>query len=121
MDCANGVGAPKMADLLAALQAAGAPLAADLRNTGAGVLNGGCGSDFLQNKKVLPANYEGVPAGARCCAVDGDADRLMYFTPLEGGSQGALPAVRRCLGWGVGRRGLRSREAALEGSLRAWH
>ena len=106
MDCANGVGAPKMAGLLAALGAAGAPLAADLRNTGDGVLNGGCGSDFLQKDRQLPANFGGVPAGARCCAVDGDADRLMYFTPLQGGSHGAhgwlpaglppLPGPRAC-------------------------
>ncbi|PSC72140.1 phosphoacetylglucosamine mutase [Micractinium conductrix] len=80
MDCANGVGAPKMAAL--AQQLAGAGLAVDLRNTGEGVLNGGCGSDFLQKDRQLPANYADVPAGARCCAVDGDSDRLMYFTPL---------------------------------------
>lgn len=85
MDCANGVGAPKMAALAAALQGA---LAVDLRNTGEGVLNSGCGSDFLQKDRQLPAGFQGVGPGARCCAVDGDADRLMYFTPLEGGSQG---------------------------------
>jgi phosphoacetylglucosamine mutase len=86
MDCANGVGAPKMAALTEALQAAGAPLAVSLHNTGEGVLNGGCGSDFLQKDRQLPHGYADVPPGARCCAVDGDADRLMYFTPLADGS-----------------------------------
>lgn len=88
MDCANGVGAPKMASLAAQLADTG--LTVDLRNTGEGVLNGGCGSDFLQKDRQLPAGFQGVPAGARCCAVDGDSDRLMYFTPLEGGSQALL-------------------------------
>ena len=88
MDCANGVGAPKMAALVASLAQADAGLAVDLRNTGQGVLNGGCGSDFLQKDRQLPANFQDVPPGARCCAVDGDSDRLMYFTPLEGGEKG---------------------------------
>ena len=102
MDCANGVGAPKMRGLVAALEAAGAPLPADLRNTGDGVLNGGCGSDHLQKDRQLPSHFGDVPPGARCCAVDGDSDRLMYFTPLQGGTHGvcwgdrrAGPAVRR--------------------------
>ncbi|KAL4450013.1 hypothetical protein ABPG77_010682 [Micractinium sp. CCAP 211/92] len=88
MDCANGVGADKMRALAAHLADAG--LTVDLRNTGEGVLNGGCGSDFLQKDRQLPAGFQGVAPGARCCAVDGDADRLMYFTPLEGGSHALL-------------------------------
>lgn len=87
MDSANGVGAPKMKQLAAHLADAG--LVVDIRNTGEGVLNGGCGSDFLQKDRQLPAGFAGVPTGARCCAVDGDSDRLIYFTPLEGGTSGA--------------------------------
>lgn len=86
VDCANGVGAPKLAALAGQLAPAGLTL--ELRNTGDGVLNGGCGSDFLQKDRQLPSQFEGVAPGARCCAVDGDADRLMYFTPLEGGGKG---------------------------------
>lgn len=97
MDCANGVGAAKMRALAAHLADAG--LAVDLRNTGEGVLNGGCGSDFLQKDRQLPAGFGGVAPGARCCAVDGDADRLMYFTPLAGGSQGGWLG-RALAGWG---------------------
>ncbi|KAI7835556.1 hypothetical protein COHA_010550 [Chlorella ohadii] len=88
VDCANGVGAPKLAALAGQLAPAGLTL--ELRNTGDGVLNGGCGSDFLQKDRQLPSQFEGVAAGARCCAVDGDADRLMYFTPLEGGGKALL-------------------------------
>lgn len=93
VDCANGVGAPKLAALAGQLAPAGLTL--ELRNTGDGVLNGGCGSDFLQKDRQLPSQFEGVPPGARCCAVDGDADRLMYFTPLEGGGKGGLGRVSR--------------------------
>ena len=64
MDCANGVGAPKLAAIAPLL--AGAGLALELRNTGAGVLNGECGSDFLQKDKALPEGFGDVPAGARC-------------------------------------------------------
>lgn len=80
IDCANGVGAPKMAELAPLLTETG--LEFDLRNTGKGVLNGGCGSDFLQKDKQLPENFTGMPTTARCAAVDGDSDRLMYFRPV---------------------------------------
>jgi phosphoacetylglucosamine mutase len=82
VDCANGVGGPKMAALAPLLAPAGLALA--LRNTGGGVLNGGCGSDFLQGARRAPAGMDDAPAGSRCCAVDGDADRLMYFSPAGG-------------------------------------
>lgn len=122
MDCANGVGADKMRALATHLADAG--LSVDLRNTGEGVLNGGCGSDFLQKDRQLPANFGDVAPGARCCAVDGDADRLMYFTPLEGGSQGRCrgggpPGRLGC--WGVAmpsRRGVPTAGGGLGGACR---
>ena len=48
----------------------------------------------LQKDRQLPANYADVPAGARCCAVDGDSDRLMYFTPLAD-----TPGKGACVAW----------------------
>jgi phosphoacetylglucosamine mutase len=98
VDCANGVGAPKAAGLGDALAAAGAALPLDLRNLGEGVLNGGCGSDFLQKDRQLPENFGDVAPGARCCALDGDADRLMYFSPLGDGSGKGGQGQGR--GWG---------------------
>ncbi len=78
VDAANGIGGPKLAALAPSLEPAG--LLLQLHNTGSGVLNGGCGSDFVQNARRLPEGFAGaVPAGARCCAVDGDSDRLVYF------------------------------------------
>ena len=50
------------------------------------MLNGDCGSDFIQKDKALPTQFGGVPPGARCCAVDGDSDRLLYFSPRADGS-----------------------------------
>lgn len=81
VDCANGVGAPKLARLAPLLEESGLKLV--LRNRGGGALNGGCGSDFLQKDKKLPETFEDLPPGTRCAAIDGDADRLMYFTPVE--------------------------------------
>lgn len=58
------MGACKLAAIAPLLAEAGVNV--ELRNTGEGVLNGGCGSDFLQKDKKLPQNFGGVPAGARC-------------------------------------------------------
>lgn len=65
MDCANGVGAAKL-QVLADRLAPG--LSAELRNTGAEGLNDGCGADFLQKERRLPAGFQDVPEGARCAA-----------------------------------------------------
>ncbi|KAL4553161.1 hypothetical protein Ndes2526B_g03039 [Nannochloris sp. 'desiccata'] len=85
VDCANGVGGPKIGSLVPHLEAAGLKL--ELRNIGEGILNGGCGSDFVQNNRTTPDSFHDIPAGARCCAVDGDADRLVYFSPLPDGNE----------------------------------
>lgn len=36
-----------------------------------------CGADFVKTKQRAPPNPKPVP-GARCCSLDGDADRLIY-------------------------------------------
>jgi hypothetical protein len=63
VDCANGVGALKLAALAPALEPAGLRL--QLRGTGDGELNGGCGSDFVQKERELPAGFGRVEPGAR--------------------------------------------------------
>ncbi len=62
IDCANGVGACKIQAMAPLLAEAGVVL--DLRNTGEGVLNGECGSDFLKDRK-LPQNFGDMAEGAR--------------------------------------------------------
>ncbi|KXZ56114.1 hypothetical protein GPECTOR_2g997 [Gonium pectorale] len=82
VDCANGVGAVQLQPLVPALAGVGVELR--LRNTGGGQLNHQCGADFVQKDRKPPSDFEDVPAGARCCSIDGDADRLVYFSPVEG-------------------------------------
>ncbi|KAG2489988.1 hypothetical protein HYH03_011617 [Edaphochlamys debaryana] len=81
VDCANGVGAAQLKPVAEALAGRGIELR--LRNTGAGggQLNHRCGADFVQKDRLPPTEWEDVPDGARCCSVDGDADRLVYFSP----------------------------------------
>lgn len=81
VDCAHGVGGQKIPKLAKLLQAAGLNLYP--RNTGDGVLNADCGSDFVQKENTIPENFKDIPPDFRCCSVDGDADRLVYFTPSK--------------------------------------
>ncbi|GIL79619.1 hypothetical protein Vretimale_12321 [Volvox reticuliferus] len=85
VDCANGVGAEQLGKLVPALESLGVEM--QLRNTGrgGGQLNYQCGADFVQKDRLLPTEMNDVPVGSRCCSVDGDADRLVYFSPLKGG------------------------------------
>ncbi|GLC40833.1 hypothetical protein PLESTB_000017600 [Pleodorina starrii] len=95
VDCANGVGAEQIQRLVPALQRLGVELR--LRNTGdparGGQLNHRCGADFVQKDRLPPTDFDDVPAGARCCSVDGDADRLVYFSPVGGGGGDAGTAT----------------------------
>ncbi|EFJ45974.1 hypothetical protein VOLCADRAFT_82053 [Volvox carteri f. nagariensis] len=106
VDCANGVGAEQLQKLVPALHDIGVELR--LRNTGqgGGQLNHRCGADFVQKDRLPPSEFEDVPPGARCCSVDGDADRLVYFSlnleaadggAAEGGGGTAAP-VSPCRG-----------------------
>lgn len=82
VDCANGVGGPKLRELQTRL--AGARLQLELRNCSASpeLLNDQCGADHVQKEQRAPRGFTAEDAGARCCAIDGDADRLVYFRPL---------------------------------------
>nr|QEV87526.1 phosphoacetylglucosamine mutase [Locusta migratoria manilensis] len=73
-DGANGVGALIMKELIPLLDGL---LTVKLYNS-EGKLNYRCGADFVKVEQQQP---EGVPEVilARCVAVDGDADRIVYF------------------------------------------
>jgi len=79
-DGANGVGAYAMKEFNEYLKDT---LEAEIHNAGSGVLNSGCGADFVKVSQSAPAGLESVE-DVRCVSVDGDADRLIYFYRKEG-------------------------------------
>ncbi|PON34115.1 Phosphoacetylglucosamine mutase [Parasponia andersonii] len=80
VDGANGVGGEKLLVLKEMLNLKG--LEIEVRNSGreGGVLNEGVGADFVQKEKVVPSGFGSQDVGMRCASLDGDADRLVYFT-----------------------------------------
>ena len=79
VDCANGVGSLPLAKIKGGLANLGVHL--HMFNTGSGILNKGCGSDYVQRNLRLPDGFpETLPTACRCCAIDGDADRIIFFT-----------------------------------------
>ena len=85
IDCANGVGAQKLEKLAPLLKPSGLELV--LYNTGDGVLNHECGSDYVQKDHNLPSMMPNMSVSDVCCAIDGDADRLVYFYSKGEGTQ----------------------------------
>ena len=85
IDCAFGVGSPGIAPLQASLKDV---LEIQIRNNAKdpnGELNGGCGAEWVQKKRLPPANTDAVAdLGVRFASFDGDADRVVYFTFVEG-------------------------------------
>jgi phosphomannomutase len=85
VDCSNGVGARSMEALkkkLAGIPGVSVPI--ELRNTGTGRgrLNHNAGAEHVQKTRSVPENVDGVAdRGKRFAAIDGDADRLVYFFP----------------------------------------
>ena len=109
VDCANGVGAQKLARLLDAVQSANAPLSLSLRNASStdtnGSLNKDVGADYVQKEQRVPKHggFSELPKGSKCVSIDGDADRLVYFYDdpttqktrlLDGDKIAALVATR---------------------------
>jgi phosphoacetylglucosamine mutase len=86
VDCANGVGGLIMSEVVAKMERCESKLDLKivLRNIGEGRLNDGCGADYVQTHRDFPEHFENVPEGARCCSLDGDADRIVYFTRRRG-------------------------------------
>ncbi|KAG8366291.1 hypothetical protein BUALT_Bualt17G0061100 [Buddleja alternifolia] len=78
VDGADGVGGEKLEKLKTRLSY----LKIDVRNRGDGVLNEGVGADYVQKEKLVPRGFGPVDTGIRCASLDGDADRLVYFSVL---------------------------------------
>lgn len=104
VDCANGVGGVKLPAFLLHLKQSGLELV--LHNVGNGILNHACGSDYVQKERQIPEEFDDVPVGEACCAIDGDADRLIFFyrtnsdtkdiVLLDGDKIAALIAILVC-------------------------
>lgn len=83
VDCANGVGAPKLQALQKYITEEHLAIRAQRTDTKTqGALNNGCGADFVKTNQRLPAGYENdssLQPGQRMCSFDGDADRIVYY------------------------------------------
>lgn len=78
VDCANGVGAIKMVEIAKHLSQFN--INVSLYNTNDGKLNHMCGADYVEKSLNFPVNMKDVNENAICCSLDGDADRIVFFS-----------------------------------------
>ncbi|KAH7137316.1 hypothetical protein B0J13DRAFT_77017 [Dactylonectria estremocensis] len=81
VDCANGVGGPKLSEFLKLVSKDETGLDVKVVNDDVfrpEVLNLDSGADFVKTKQRAPPTPKPLP-GVRCCSFDGDADRLIYY------------------------------------------
>ncbi|KAK3694034.1 N-acetylglucosamine-phosphate mutase-like protein [Podospora appendiculata] len=81
VDCANGVGGPKLHEFLKYIPKDKVAFDVKVVNDDVlrpEVLNLDCGADFVKTKQRAPPIPKPQP-GARTCSFDGDADRLIYY------------------------------------------
>ncbi|KAJ2899739.1 putative n-acetylglucosamine-phosphate mutase [Zalerion maritima] len=81
VDCANGVGGPKLSEFLKYVPQDVCPFDVKVVNDAVHrpeVLNLDSGADFVKTKQRAPPSPAPV-LDARCCSFDGDADRLIYY------------------------------------------
>ncbi|KAH7133679.1 hypothetical protein EDB81DRAFT_695304 [Dactylonectria macrodidyma] len=81
VDCANGVGGPKLSEFLKLVSKDDTGLDVKVVNDDVlrpEVLNLDSGADFVKTKQRAPPTPKPLP-GVRCCSFDGDADRLIYY------------------------------------------
>ena len=76
IDCANGIGAKKLEYMQPILKSQGFDI--ELYNTGNGKLNYLCGADFVEKDYKNPITMDNID-NKKCCSLDGDADRIVYF------------------------------------------
>ncbi|KAK4234996.1 hypothetical protein C8A03DRAFT_18193 [Achaetomium macrosporum] len=81
VDCANGIGGPKLSEFLKYIPKDKVNFDVKVVNDDVlrpEVLNLDCGADFVKTKQRAPPSPKPQP-GVRCCSLDGDADRLIYY------------------------------------------
>ena len=80
VDCANGVGALALQNIIPALGESLTLTPINDAISTAGALNNACGADYVKTQQKLPPSLEShLHPGQRGCSFDGDADRLMYY------------------------------------------
>ncbi|KAI4166696.1 MAG: hypothetical protein LQ343_007833 [Gyalolechia ehrenbergii] len=82
VDCANGVGGPKLRELIKYLPSS-SDGGLDIKVTNDDVvkserLNHQCGADFVKTNQRAPPSSHAGPL-MRCASLDGDADRIVYY------------------------------------------
>ncbi|GAA6007132.1 hypothetical protein JCM10207_001521 [Rhodosporidiobolus poonsookiae] len=79
VDCANGVGAPKLKEFVEVIGGDILPMHTVRDNhTLKGNLNLNCGADYVKTQQKAPRNVDLVP-WQRYCSFDGDADRIVFY------------------------------------------
>ncbi|CRG92507.1 phosphoacetylglucosamine mutase [Talaromyces islandicus] len=82
VDCANGVGGPKLRELIKFLTPPSQG-GVDIKVVNDNVINPDslnfeCGADYVKTKQRAPPSSKAAPL-ERCASLDGDADRLVYY------------------------------------------
>ncbi|KAF2453273.1 N-acetylglucosamine-phosphate mutase-like protein [Lineolata rhizophorae] len=82
VDCANGVGGPKLRELIKYLPSKEQG-GVDIKVVNDDVLkpenlNSQCGADYVKTQQRAPPSSKATPL-ERCCSLDGDADRIVYY------------------------------------------
>ena len=84
VDCANGIGAQKVSKLAKSLLPLGytVQVVNDGNDASKDILNYECGADFVKTGNCPPRIPKSVERSSDChyVSLDGDADRLIYFT-----------------------------------------
>ncbi|KAF2500489.1 Phosphoacetylglucosamine mutase [Lophium mytilinum] len=79
VDCANGVGGPKLKELIKYLPQGVLDITVVNDNVHQpDSLNVECGADYVKTSQRAPPSSK-VGPGDRCCSLDGDADRVVYY------------------------------------------
>ena len=82
VDCANGVGGPKLRELIKRLPSASEG-GIDIKVVNDDILqpdrlNHSCGADYVKTTQRAPPSSKAAPL-ERCASLDGDADRIVYY------------------------------------------
>ncbi|KAL8747117.1 MAG: hypothetical protein Q9184_007648 [Pyrenodesmia sp. 2 TL-2023] len=89
VDCANGIGGPKLRELLKYLPSPSeGGLEIKVVNDDVDKpekLNYQCGADFVKTNQRAPPSSHASPL-ARCASLDGDADRIVFYFNDSGGT-----------------------------------